>query len=76
MYHPGYADVVPPMVSSWTLGWGAITEGVAGSAPASTGFEASNTGVWVPLYVPVLAVARRMWWAERRDWLGQSPISP
>jgi len=55
-------EPVPPMVSMWTDGWGLIQEGIASSQPASGTFEAADTGVYFPVYVPSVCVARRMWW--------------
>ncbi len=58
------AEVAPPMVSMWTAGWGFITEGIAGTAPASATYESANRGVYFPLWVPCVTVAKRMWWAN------------
>ena len=59
-----YVEPVPPMVSPWVLGWGWISEGVASSAPASGSFESADRGVFHPIYVPTVCVAKRMWWAN------------
>lgn len=64
MYRPPQSQPAPPMVSSWTLGWGLVSEGTAGSPPASATWESANRGVWNPVLVPVACVARRMWWAN------------
>jgi hypothetical protein len=64
MYAPGYSDVVPSLVSSWTFGLGMVSEGVAGSTAGSGTYESANRGVWFPLLVPATCTVRRMWWAN------------
>jgi len=64
MYSPGNTVPIPPMVSAWTNGWGIVSEGSFANAPASTAWENANRGTWVPLMVPAVCVARRLWWAN------------
>lgn len=59
-----FAEPVPPMVSMLTQGWGYVDEGTVGSAAASAAWEANNTGIYVPVSVPSVCVARRMWWCN------------
>jgi hypothetical protein len=52
------------MVSCWTAGWGQLSEGIVGTAPASAAWHTANAGVWWPIYVPTICVVRRFWWAN------------
>lgn len=58
------AEIVPPMVSPFTYRWGFIDEGNAPAVPASGTYESANRGVWHPLSVPTICVAKRIWWAN------------
>lgn len=64
MLTPGYVEPVPPMIGTFTWGWAYFSELVSGSQPASTSWETANKGVWHPLSVPTVCVAKRMWWAN------------
>lgn len=55
-------EVVPPMVSSFMPGWGAIRNPGMYSSFASGTWYSANKGVWEPIYVPSVTVAKRMWW--------------
>lgn len=60
-----YIEPVPPMIGTHTAGWSQLSEAIATAAPSSaTWAEGINVGVWFPLSVPSVCVARRMWWAN------------
>jgi len=61
-FSPGYVEPVPPMISPWTPGWGTM-QNTVGNSPSS-GSSTTNIGVWYPLYVPTVCVAKRVWWAN------------
>lgn len=65
-YSPGLSEIVPPMVSSFTFGWGPrADERSWPNTPVSSSFGASgSTGYFFPILVPVTCVARRLWWAN------------
>lgn len=52
------------MASSWTQGWGIVNEGFVSAIPASGSYGVANRGVWYPIWVPTICIARRMWWAN------------
>jgi hypothetical protein len=58
-----YAEPVPNMVYS-TGPWSGAYGNPLGSAAVSATWETANRGVWWPLLVPTVCVARRMWWAN------------
>ena len=58
------SEPAPPMVSLWTDGWMAMSEGLVATGPTSGTWEAANRGVWFPVSVPSVCVVRRMWWAN------------
>jgi hypothetical protein len=64
MLSPAYLEPVPPMVSPYTMGWGFVDEATVNSSPISSSWESANRGVWIPIYVPTVCVAKRMWWAN------------
>jgi hypothetical protein len=59
------AEIAPPFVSPYTLGWG-IAYGLwqMGLAPSSATHPSANIAFYYPVSVPVLCVARRVWWAN------------
>lgn len=58
----GYLEPVMPMVS--TLSPWALAFGVTGTAAGSATYEAVNRAVYVPVAVPTVCVANRMWWVN------------
>jgi hypothetical protein len=62
--HRAPSEPVPPMVSVWTSGWGFVSEGILGTIPGSATYEAVNRGVWHPIQVPSVCVARRIFWVN------------
>lgn len=59
---PGYLEPPLPMVSAigpWSLIWAHPN-----TSPSSGAYEAANRGVWYPISVPTVTVAKRMWWAN------------
>lgn len=60
-YLPGYSDVPPPMVQAGVSPW---TAGYSVGSWVSAGWEAANRGVYLHLRIPVLCIARRLWWAN------------
>lgn len=73
-YAPGYVEQVPPMVSPFTLNWGFMTEGDAGASPASATWESGNRAVFVPIFVPTVCIAKRVWWANGATATGSATI--
>lgn len=67
-------EPIPPMVSSYTAGWGAFMRGAMNAIPASGAWEANNTGVWYPVMIPAVTVAKRMWWVNGATVSGSNNI--
>lgn len=68
---PGYSDTAPPMVSGFTPGW--ATWSAPGAASSGT-WESANRAVYYSLYVPVVTVIRRVWWANGATTTGGATI--
>jgi len=64
MFTPGAVEPVPPMVGTWTPGWGKIMTSLLTSGPSSGTWPAANTGYWHPVSIPTTCVAKRMWWVN------------
>lgn len=57
-YNPGYPDVQPPSVSVLASPWSTVQSGQG----LSTTYENANRGIFVHFRIPIVCVARRMWW--------------
>lgn len=73
-YQPGYALIVPPMVSAYTFGVGWFSEAISGTAPTSTTWESANRTVYMPLVLTSPCVIRRVWWANGATTTGGATI--
>lgn len=57
-------EPVPNMVSIFTPRWGFVDERISTSQPSSASYPSAGRGVWLPIYVPTVCCAKRMWWAN------------
>lgn len=60
-YWPSSWVPVPPLISFRTKGWGWTSDFYSGT-PTSGTYTLANRAYYVPILVPAVCVARRVWW--------------
>lgn len=74
MFAPGYATVIPPMVSVFNRATGWVNPNLCIS-PASATWESANRTVYYPLLLRAPCVVRRVWWANGATVSGGANIA-